>query len=76
MRFWIRRPQKPKLGMFVETHALIPAFSPRRRGILRRFFGKSIAAGGTNFIAPLEDSQSRLPLRGEKARVREGVLRS
>jgi hypothetical protein len=52
MPVWIKRPQKPKLGMFVETHTLIPAFSPRGEG-------ESFAASLENRSLLLEPSASR-----------------
>ena len=55
------------------TLALIPAFSPRRRRIVRRFLGMSGGRIGRKRVERSEHEQKLFPLRGERVRVREVV---
>ena len=57
----------------VVTPVLIPAFSPGRRRIVRRFLGKSYGGDCRRVVEQSEDGRRLFPLLGEKVRVRESV---
>jgi hypothetical protein len=57
----------------VLTLALIPAFSPGEKEIVRRFLGMSCGGAGRCGVELTGRGQRQFPLLGERARVRDGV---